>query len=81
MLRLVELFLFLSPFVAFVLWRLMVPARGPSFGVVLVAVAILVLMAGALFWFSQQQMLPGDASYAPAQFHDGRLTPGHGQPP
>ena len=30
MLRLLELALFLSPFIAFALWRVMAPVRGPS---------------------------------------------------
>lgn len=78
MLRLLELLLFLSPFAAFAAWRLVAPASGPPLRVVMLLAGVLLLLAGALFWFSRQEMLPSGSSYAPAQFQDGRLVPGRG---
>ena len=78
MLRLLELALFISPFAAFALWRLLAPARGPSPLVVAFAACALALAAGTLFWLSRADVLPADTSYAPAQFENGRLVPSHG---
>ena len=80
MLRLLELFLFLFPFGAFALWRVLAPARGPSPAFVAALAAVLALLAGGLIWYSRQEALPGNTVYAPAQFEHGRLVPGHGVP-
>lgn len=80
MLRLVEFALFLSPFAAFALWRLLAPRRWPSARLVALAAGMLALLAGALFWFSRQDALTGNTPYAPAQFRDGRLVPGGAGP-
>ena len=81
MLRLLEILLFLTPFVAFGLWRLAAPAGAPSPRAVVATAAMLLLLAGALLWFSRQDVLPPNAVYAPAQFHDGHVVPGRGVPP
>lgn len=78
MLRLLEVALFLSPFVAFALWRVLAPARPPSARVIALAAGALAVLAGALFWYSREDMLPPGADYAPAQLQDGQLVPGHG---
>jgi hypothetical protein len=80
MLRLLELALFLSPFVAFALWRLLAPARPPSARAVALAAGVLAVLAGALFWYSREDVLPPGTEYAPAQLQDGRLVPGHAVP-
>ena len=80
MLRLLELFLFLFPFGAFVVWRVLAPTRGPSPVFVAALAAVLALLAGGLIWYSRQEALPGSTTYAPAQFKDGHLLPGRGVP-
>jgi hypothetical protein len=77
MLRFLELALFLSPFVGFALWRLLAPGRPPSPRLVALAAAALVILAGGLFWYSREDVLPSGTAYAPAQFQDGRLVPSH----
>lgn len=80
MLRLLELLMFLSPFALFAAWRLLLPASGSSPRLVMLAAGVLLLLAGGLYWFSRQDVLPPDSSYTPAQLQDGRLVPGRGVP-
>jgi Family of unknown function (DUF6111) len=78
-LRLVEIALFLLPFAAFVAWRVLLP-KGPSTRVVAGAAAVLVLLAAALVWLSQDDTLPPGADYVPPHFEDGVIVQGHGEP-
>jgi hypothetical protein len=80
MLRLVELALFLSPFVFFAIWRAVGTDGGPSIKVVLAAACVLALLAGKLVWLSLHQALPPGTAYAPAHLEDGRIVSGHAVP-
>jgi len=77
MLRLVELGLFLAPFVLFIAWRLTATDTGPSLRLLVGAICVLIAVAGALVWLSEDAALPPGATYAPARFQDGRIIPGH----
>jgi hypothetical protein len=77
MLRLVELALFLAPFVLFTLWRFMRVEGGPSVRVVAATACVLALLAGALIWLSQDAALPPGAPYEPARLQDGKIVSGH----
>jgi hypothetical protein len=77
MLRLVELALFLAPFVLFALWRFMAVEGGPSVRFVAVAACVIALLAGALIWLSQDEALPPGATYEPARLQDGNIVSGH----
>lgn len=81
MLRSLELALFLSPFLLFVLWRVATLAGWPSGRVVSAAFVMLVLMLGGLLWFQQEGALPTGSTYVPATLRDGRIVPGHGSAP
>jgi hypothetical protein len=80
MLRLVELALFLSPFVFFAIWRAAGTDGGPSVRVVAAAACVLLLLAGVLVWLSQDDVLPAGTAYAPARLENGRIVAGHGAP-
>ena len=80
MLRLVELALFLSPFVFFAIWRAVGTDGGPSMRLVVAAACVLALLAGTLVWLSLHQALPPGTAYAPAHMEDGRIVAGHGAP-
>ena len=80
MLRLVELALFLVPFVLFVLWRFMAIERGPSSRAVAIAACVLAVLAGALIWLSQEDALPPGATYEPARLQNGKVVSGHAAP-
>ncbi len=77
MLRLVELALFVAPFVLFALWRFMAVEGGPSGRFVAIAACVLALLAGALIWLSQDDALPPGATYQPARLEDGKIVSGH----
>jgi hypothetical protein len=80
MLRLVEIGLFLSPFVIFVLWRVAGTEGGPSVPMVAAAAFVLALLAGSLVWLSLHQALPPGTVYEPARLEDGRIVAGHAVP-
>jgi hypothetical protein len=81
MLRLVEILLFLSPFAAFALWRVLAPVGGPSPRVIAVAAGMLVLLLGALLWYRAEDALPPGVAYIPPTFVGGRIVPGHAAQP
>ena len=80
MLRLVELALFLTPFAAFVVWRLAAMERGPSMQLVGATACVVVLLIGALVWLSQEEALPPGTVYVPPHVEDGRVVAGHAVP-
>jgi hypothetical protein len=80
MLRLVELALFLAPFAVFIVWRFMAMEGGPSTGLVIGAVCVLIALTGVLIWLSQEDVVPPGTTYEPAHLEDGRIVPGHNAP-
>ncbi len=80
MLRLVELALFLAPFVFFAVWRLVGTGGGPSIGMIVGAACVLAVLAGALIWLSHDEALPPGTTYQPAKLEDGQIIPGHAAP-
>jgi hypothetical protein len=80
MLRLVELALFLAPFVVFAVWRFAAMEGGPSVRVVVGAACVLALLAGSLIWLSRDDALPPGVSYEPARLEDGKVISGRAAP-
>lgn len=79
MIRAAELALFFAPLAAYALWRATV-ARGqvgPSPRVLSIILLGLLVFGGGLAWFGVHERLPAGARYIPAEFHDGRIVPGH----
>jgi len=80
-LRLLEVALFLVPFVAFGAWWWLAAGRGPSTALVGAAVVAVAVIAAALVWFAAHDTLgPGEA-YVPARLQGGEIVPGHAAPP
>jgi hypothetical protein len=75
MLRVSELFLFLVPFAVYVSW-LIAGARTPRWAVI-AAVALTAGTAAVTVWYGLINAIPKDAAYAPAQFENGEIVPGH----
>jgi len=75
MLRLVEVALFLLPFGFFGLWRLLIPANGPSTRLVVGSAIALAVLAGALLWLRQEDAAPAGAAYVPARLENDRVVP------
>jgi hypothetical protein len=80
-LRLLEVALFLVPFIAFGAWWWLAAGRGPSTMPVGIAAVAVAVIAAALIWFAAQDTLgPGEA-YVPARLRGGEIVPGHAAPP
>ena len=77
MLRLVELALFLTPFVVFAIWRFAALEAAASVRVVVGAACVLAVLAGLLIWLSEEDALPSGARYEPARIQNGRVISGH----
>jgi hypothetical protein len=77
---LTELLLLLTPFAAFIAWRLSLGAGGPSRLVLIVAACVLALLGGLLVWLSRVGAAPPGTAYVPAELQDGRIVPGHAVP-
>jgi uncharacterized protein DUF6111 len=80
MLRLVEVALFLAPFALFAAWRVLalegvIPTR-----LLVVAACVLLALASALLWLSQDAALPPGAQYEPARLENGQIVSGHAAP-
>ena len=80
MLRLLELSLFLVPVLLYAVWRTSAAEGGPPPRVIIMLAAGIFLMAGFLFWFSQEGDVDPTATYVPPMMQDGRLVPGHAVP-
>ncbi len=79
--RLIEIVLFLSPFAAFLLLRLFMPARGlPRWALPLFAAAV-AIMLGLLIYLRSFDADDAGRAYVPARMEDGRVVPGHAAPP
>jgi Family of unknown function (DUF6111) len=80
MLRLVEVALFIAPFVAFAVWRFMAIEGGPPVSLVVGAACVLAVLASALIWLSQENTLPPGDSYEPPRLENGKIVSGHAAP-
>jgi len=80
-LRLLEVALFLVPFIAFGAWWWLAAGRGPSSTLVGAAVVAVAVLAAALVWFAAQDTLGPGKVYVPARLQGGEIVPGHAAPP
>ena len=77
MIRAAELSLFLSPIIAYLLWRrfsTVPPTRATLFAML----AALVVIGTGLVWSGLQERHPEGSHYVPAEMRDGQVTPGRG---
>ncbi|WP_428487905.1 DUF6111 family protein [Rhodopila sp.] len=79
--RLIEIVLFLTPFIGFTVWRLVVPSdRVPAWLVACAAGAVmLILLLLLTLWHFDAS--DGGRAYIPARVQDGRVIPGHAAAP
>jgi hypothetical protein len=75
--RIIEIVLFLTPFVAFAAWRLWFPSPLPPAGLVYGLAAFAGVMLAALLWTTYLESQDAHRAYVPAVVVDGRIIPGH----
>lgn len=74
MIGVVELLLFLTPFAAFLAWRLLAPVLPRAS--VWAAAGLVVAIGLAAAWTASRPSLHHGQRYAPAQLRDGAIMPG-----
>jgi hypothetical protein len=79
--RLVEILLFVLPFVAFAAWRVLFPSPLPPRWLIAGLAAAVALMLLALIWVRRIDAEDANQSYRPAELREGRVVPaGPGSP-
>jgi hypothetical protein len=78
--RVIEILLFLAPFVLFAAWRVFLPgvAVGPKH-IAVFGIALVICFA-LLFWMRQQDAEPSGATYVPAELHGREIVPPRAEP-
>jgi hypothetical protein len=79
--RMIEVVLFLAPFLSFAAWRLLFPSPVPPLWLIYGLAGFVVLMLLALVW--SWHIDAGDAGevYVPAHVINGHVVPAHRAPP
>lgn len=78
--RIIEIVLFLTPLVAFAMWRLVFPSPLPPPWLIRGVAGFVVLMLLALVWFWHLEVEDANQPYVPDEVHDGRVVPGRPGP-
>jgi hypothetical protein len=73
--RIIEIVLFLTPFLTFAAWRLWFPSPVPPLWMIYGLGAFVLLMLLALLWFRQADSGDANESYVPARLIDGHIAP------
>lgn len=75
MLRVIEILLFLLPFIGWGLW--LWTGRRHSQPLLWGTLAAMLVMVLAAAWLELTQAVPPDLTYVPPQMRDGQIVPGH----
>ena len=75
--RIIEIVLFLSPFVTFAAWRLLFPSPVPPPWLIYGLSGFVILMLLTLVWLWHLDAGDADQPYVPDQLQDGRAVPAH----
>ena len=73
--RIIEIVLFLTPFLGFAAWRLVFPSPVPPPWLIYGLAGFVVLMLVALVWLRQLDAEDANQPYLPDQIRDGRVVP------
>ena len=79
--RMIEIVLFLAPFLSFAAWRLLFPSPLPPLGLIYGLTGFVILMLLALIWSRHFDAGDAQEGYVPAQLIDGRVAPAQRGPP
>ncbi|WP_239992112.1 hypothetical protein [Rhodopila globiformis] len=72
--RLIEIVLFLVPFLGFVAWRLVFPSPLPPLWLVATMAVFVAVMLGALLWVWHINAGDANRPYVPARLEHGRIV-------
>ena len=78
--RIIEITLFLSPFVGFAVWRMLFPSPTPPLWLVGTLAGFVLLMLLGLLWVRHLDATDVHEVYVPASLQDGKIIPGHAAP-
>jgi hypothetical protein len=73
--RIIEIVLFLTPFLSFAVWRLLFPSPLPPLWLMYGLASFVVVLLVALVWLRHLDAGDADQPYLPDEMHDGRVTP------
>ncbi len=79
--RIIEILLFVTPFLAFAGWRLLFPSPLPPLWLLQCLAAAVALMLLALLWSRHQDAGDANQAYVPARLVDGQIVPAQPAPP
>jgi hypothetical protein len=80
--RIIEIVLFLAPFLGFAVWRLWFPSPVPPLWLIYGLAGFVGLLLLALAWVWHLEAGDANQPYVPAELHDGRVVSGRpGTPP
>jgi hypothetical protein len=79
--RMIEIVLFLAPFLSFAAWRLLFPSPLPPLLLVYSLTGFVILMLLALVWSRHFDAGDAQEGYVPAHLIDGRVAPAQRAPP
>jgi hypothetical protein len=73
--RIIEIVLFLAPFLTFAAWRLLFPSPTPPLWMLYSLGGFVALMLLALFWLRNIDAGDANDAYVPARIIDGQVVP------
>jgi hypothetical protein len=78
--RIIEIALFLAPFLTFAAWRLLFPSPTPPLWMIYGLGGFVALMLLALIWLRHIDAGDADQAYVPARIIDGNVVPAQKAP-
>ena len=79
--RIIEIVLFLTPFLGFAVWRLVFPSPVPPLWLMCGLATAVALMLLTLLWMRHADANKAELGYIPARLIDGRVIPATRAPP
>jgi hypothetical protein len=73
--RIIEIVLFLTPFLTFAAWRLLFPSPTPPLWMICGLGGFVIVMLLALFWLRHVDAGDANQTYIPARLDNGRVIP------
>lgn len=80
MIRIVEILLFLAPFLLFAAWRLLLPGTDLSVKHLIALAVALALTLAVLVWLRQEDAEPPATTYVPAELQGREIVPPRAEP-